>query len=387
MGRAADRPPRGVTARLGALVAVVLAGVVLATGCLRTEVGVVVDDDGSGRIDLDVWFDESALDDIGLTADGLLDLAEAATTGVDGAEVSGLAEDGARGIRMSLPFDDYRQLADSLTNADVQGQPLRIFQSFEIQEGDGGSWSLDAQVDPGGFASVLAEAGGLLGIIGPADGAISVDFSVTLPGEVTSSNADRSDGGTATWDLDGDGAPEQLTMENSPGSSSAVPWIAGAAVALLALVLLVVVVRRRGSARRSAPAVSDAWAPAATPSAGVSPGSGPSGWGSPPTAPAGWGPAAPPVPGATAPGSSGPGAAGPPELPTAPGSTAAPGLPPGPPLLPVAPPVVPAAPPPTPAVVPPPVLPAAPPLPPAAVPPPVPDETGASQDWTPPSDR
>ncbi len=372
MGRAASIVRSGVTPRRCFVVALVAAAAVLMTGCLRTEVAVVVEDDGSGRIDLDVWFEESALDGIGLTSDGLLDLAEAATTGVDGAEVSGLAEDGARGIRMSLPFDDHRQLADSLTNADVQGQQLRIFQSFEIEESDAGRWSLDAQVDRGGFASVLAEAGGLLGIIGPADSAISVTFSVTLPGEVTASNADRSDGGTATWDLDQDGGPRELTMETAPASSSMLLWIAGAAVALVVLLLLVVVVRRRGAARRSDRSDGTGWAPPDG-GPGAAPGAAPSGWGSPPTAPPGWEPASAPAfapPGPVGPGPAAP--AGPPQPPTAPfglpqgpSQTAGPALPPAPPLPPVAAP--PAAPPP-------------------AAPPPMRDGVETSQDWTPPSE-
>ena len=61
--------------------------VVTLSGCLRTELAVNVDGDGSGRVDLEVYFDELTLNESDLTTDDLAKLAETATQSIDGAEV------------------------------------------------------------------------------------------------------------------------------------------------------------------------------------------------------------------------------------------------------------------------------------------------------------
>ncbi|UDY37955.1 LppM family (lipo)protein [Dermatobacter hominis] len=276
--------------------------VLLATGCLRADVNVHVDDDRSGSVELDLYFSEESLRLAGLNPDDLKDLAETATASQEGIDISTIAADGERGIRMTIEFDDYRQLASALTEGDVQGRTLRLFQSFEISEGPEGKWSLQAEVDPGGFDAVLNEIPASFPTedLDPDD--VEVNFSVTLPGEVARTNATSSDGGTATWVLAGSDAATTLTLENEPSSVSPLQWamIGIAALIVIGLILLLVTAaggrrrRRRGAARHSLEtSAPQGWAPTAPPPIPV----GPDGWSSPPPYSShGWGDAAPSTP-------------------------------------------------------------------------------------------
>jgi hypothetical protein len=270
----------------------------LATGCLRTDVNVHVNDDRSGSIDLDLYFSEETLRLAGLNPDDLKDLAETATGGQDGVEISTIAADGERGIRVSVQFDDYRQLTSSLTNGEFEGRTLRVFQSFEITEGPDGKWSLQATVDPGGFDAVMNEipAGLPTGDVSPDD--VAINLAVTLPGEVARSNAASTDGGTATWELTGSNAATTMSMENEPSSVSPLQWVMIAVGALIVLGLVLILVtaaggrrRRRKAARHAVgPANQQGWAPVGPAPVAV----GPDGWSSPPPYSShGWGEAAP----------------------------------------------------------------------------------------------
>jgi len=224
--------------------------VVTLSGCLRTELAVNVDGDGSGRVDLEVYFDELTLNESDLTTDDLAKLAETATQSIDGAEVSGVEAAGAKGVRLSIPFDDYRQVTQSLTSGEVQGVSTRLFQTFDIAEGDEGHWTLNASLDPAGFRSILSQIpAGVAGSLTQIDPSTEFVFSATLPGSVLRSNADSVDGGTARWNLDADAGPQTFTMESEPSSLSTLQKILIGVGALLVVGFILVFMTAAGSKR------------------------------------------------------------------------------------------------------------------------------------------
>ena len=224
--------------------------VVMLSGCLRTELAVNVDGDGSGRVDLEVYFDELTLNESDLTTDDLAKLAETATQSIDGAEVSGVEAAGAKGVRLSIPFDDYRQVTQSLTSGEVQGVSTRLFQTFDIAEGDEGHWTLNASLDPAGFRSILSQIpAGVAGSLTQIDPSTEFVFSATLPGTVLRSNADLVDGGTARWNLDADAGPQTFTMESEPSSLSTLQKILIGVGALLVVGFILVFMTAAGSKR------------------------------------------------------------------------------------------------------------------------------------------
>ena len=293
------------------MAALVAACVLVLTGCLRTEMGVHIEGDGAGRIDLEVYFDEVSLQQAGLSGEDLVKLVETATTNIDGAEISAVNEVGAKGVRMSLPFDDYRQLTQSLTNGSYQGYSLRLFQTFDVTEGEDGKWSMTAAVDPVGFRAVLAQIpANLSGSASQVDADTEFVFAVTLPGKVLRSNATKVDGGTARWDLNGDAGAQTFTMENEPSGLSTIQMALIGVGALIVVGLLLMFLTAAGSKRRhrrKGKKISvdtnhpQSWAPVG-PSTDVQM---PNAWSSPPPYSShGWGeaaPTSPPVAGEPAP--------------------------------------------------------------------------------------
>lgn len=250
-------------------VLVVLAAMVafVATGCLRTDVTVHVNDDRTGSIDLDVYFSSAALDEAGISSDDLIQLVERSTTNIDGVEVSALATADAKGFRVRVPFDDVDQLASSLVNSDLQGRQVRAFSEFHIAEGSDGAWSLNATVDPVGLDAVMDQVPPSL-VAPDLDPAVSsIEFTVDLPGKVARSNAERTDGGTATWTLSASSGSERLFMENEPAGMSPLQMLLLGAGALMVVGFLLILFTAAGSRRRRRRRVDhgpggDGWKPA-----------------------------------------------------------------------------------------------------------------------------
>ena len=249
-----------------------LALAITATGCLRTDVGVYVNDDRSGAIDMELYFADRVSDDGGVSPDDLEQLVDLGTRNLDGAEVTPISADNASGFRIHVPFDDYQQLAQALTNPDLIGNSVRAFSTFQISEDADGKWSLSATIDTAGLAAGLA----VLPAAFPGqdlDPALAeLNFSVTLPGDVARSNADRTDGGTATWKLNTARTPPTLTMKNEPSglTMAQLVLIAGGAMLLIGFVLVVVTAagsrpgrRRRRRRRKGSAAPEASWQPPA----------------------------------------------------------------------------------------------------------------------------
>ena len=282
-------PRSSGTRRSVALALIVVIAAVLLSGCLRTEVGVHVEGDNSGRIDLEVYFDQLTLNQANISVNDMIKVVEAATKSIDGAEVSAVSAVGAKGFRVSLPFDDYRQLTQSLTTGEYGGMSTRLFSEFNIVEGDEGHWSMSATVDPVGIRNTLSQIpANLSGSASQIDASTEFVFATTLPGKVLRSNADIVDGGTARWNLKGDAGVTTFSMENEPSGLTPLQMILiGVGVLFLVGFLLIFLTaaggrrrRRRGGKKLKAKGPQDSgWG---APAAGGTEVLAPADWSSPP---------------------------------------------------------------------------------------------------------
>ena len=75
-GSSGTRHGRGL--RSAALALIVALATVLLSGCRRTEVGVHIDGDRSGRIDLEVYFDQLTLNEANVSVNDMIKIVEAA---------------------------------------------------------------------------------------------------------------------------------------------------------------------------------------------------------------------------------------------------------------------------------------------------------------------
>ena len=219
----------------------------LSTGCLSGEAELTVGDDGSGTITVEVFPPGRMTDEV--DADDLAELFESPGNDI---EVAAVDKDGVEGYRIVVPFDDYRDVGDALDAspgaAGVSAGLITSLSIVELPDGDGWEFSATLGSAPGSVtgwteldALIAGEAGS------------GFDFSVTLPGNVLNSNADSTDGGTATWRLDDAEAPATLRMRTEP-APLITPFrviVGGAAlVVLLGVVLFMVGASRPQRASR-----------------------------------------------------------------------------------------------------------------------------------------
>lgn len=265
--------------RRSGLAAVVLSCGLLATGCLRADLGVHVDDDGSGQVELVVYLPTQMLDRLGIDEATLGRVAEsmaqaaAASAGLDRSsiEVSTVNAPDERGVRAVIAFDDYRQVEPAMTGSGIGAPSPRPFKAFDIEQAPSGAWSFNGTVDPGGLDAMAAEIRAAIARTplqvpddGTAQGDVTVKMSVTLPGEVATSNSTDIDGGRARWVIVGDHAVTDLSMRTRAAPAGAVPagvvGSAAVAVVLLGGVVALTAVRRRRR-RRSSVVPAEAWGP------------------------------------------------------------------------------------------------------------------------------
>lgn len=299
-----------VMRRTSSIVVVALICAVLLTGCLRAEIGVEVGDDGSGRVRIEIYVPTVELRRQGIS-EAMLEqvtrgLGEAAGgTGAD-VDVSKVATADEQGISISFPFDDVSQVQAAMTGRDPSMPMVRMFETLDVHKGPDGGWVFRGTVAPQGVDDTFAQLGRMLAestgtahglAVDPTD--VSVAVSMTLPGEIATTNATDVDGGRARWVIKGDGAVVDLSMRNSPSPFDPVTLavVVGVGVVVIGLIvvviglLVVVLVRRRRRRRQITPTPVGDWGPPP----GV-PGAD-SRWQSPPGFTPGWGPPTGAVPG------------------------------------------------------------------------------------------
>lgn len=282
---AARRPGRP----LGSAIAL-LALLLISTGCLRGTVDVAVEDDGAGTVEVTVFPDSDVMGQV----EGL-DLASSvgAPPGAVDLQVDRVYVDDRPGYRIEFGFADPDALGAALqAGVTVAGRRITLFESFDLREVDYGIWRLDAAVSPPGevFAEPTGDGGAAAEVQALLDGVtagstqVAIELTISMPGGVSSSNADSSSGGSATWNLDRADGPRQLYMETRPVRfpTPAQAIIGGAALAVVLGIALTTFGgvrdrtgtrrRRRGRAKFVAPsAPQSSWAAPSDTSESVAP--------------------------------------------------------------------------------------------------------------------
>ena len=241
-----------------ALLVVVLAS----AGCqIRTEVGVDVEEDGSGIVSVSVGLDDDAMRRVpGLEQELRLDDLRAT-----GWEITGptLESDGFTWIRGTKPFDTPEEAGEVLAEVAGENGPFRDFAVTRERAFARTDFGFRGTVDfTGGLEAFGDEAlaaaldGEPLGEdvaaieerIGAAiDEAFTFRVAVRLPGDVTSSNAPTTADNGAVWEprLSEAGPIELVAASEVTRTTTIVLLVLAAVAAVAALAVLVGVPRRR----------------------------------------------------------------------------------------------------------------------------------------------
>jgi hypothetical protein len=224
--------------------------VVLSTACLRVDMAVLVNDDGSGTITLTEAIDATALkkfaDDFSSSLGGSSSSSQSTSSifnfnekDIDrsklppGTRVEAYKEGAFEGLRLSAPFqkpDEALIVLNKLTSSlSDQGSSLSSlggstgttrpgatptlarsgasssgppdsFERFTIVKQDGG-WKFEAVVKPSSPTGTGADDPMTQALLAAVLKDASVTFSVRLPGKVTQTNADDVKGSDLKWNL------------------------------------------------------------------------------------------------------------------------------------------------------------------------------------------
>lgn len=230
-------------------VALALLSIVLA-GCRGGEVNVTIHENGSGTVIIDVFPEpetNEALDAVNLQRVAT----EAERSGVE-VQLSHTIDGDRPGYRVELTFDDYRDLKPVLVDGvQVLDQQVRLFQSFELTE-DGGDWNLDAVLNPvdemidvssagngrspSGTATVTQDLDAILTTASEFAEGATLDLTLSLPGEIATTNADLQTPNSATWQFRGLDQPEVLALSTEPSGGMGLGALLVSGVAAILIV-------------------------------------------------------------------------------------------------------------------------------------------------------
>ena len=185
---------RTATRRVRALTLLLAVTAFSMVGCIRYELGFVVNADGSGAMNVLMALSDQVTAMTGMTTEDALGLGGQPPPG---ATVEEYSQDGFTGIQLALPFASLQQLALYLGAPQVDS----ITSDFEIRPDGQGGWS---------FATTLAPAAEAAGPQAAGADALPPELlqggwarvRVELPGVPAEHNADRIEGGAFIWDID-----------------------------------------------------------------------------------------------------------------------------------------------------------------------------------------
>lgn len=224
-----------------------LAALVL-TGCIRAEIAIRVNDDGSGTVSVLTAVDGSVLAAFaGEGGSGLGDLLgdgdiASAFTDVDdedlppGASVEAYEDGDFVGARITVPFAAGDDVASALEQLSEGGDETPFagaggaFESFVLErDGERDGWRFEARLSEDATDAGLGDGGGGDAFGDAITGALLGDASFTvrlaLPGEIVEHNADELTGGELVWHLDvldPSARPLMARSEASSGSGGGV---------------------------------------------------------------------------------------------------------------------------------------------------------------------
>ena len=216
-----------------------------ALGCIRFDLSIVVNDDGSGVLGYNIAVNDALLTFGGSEGFGLQE--ELPLEGEDlppGTEVSEYREDGYSGFSITVPFADYAEIRDALQpGLDDAG----VVEMPDISQDEDGTWHFSMRVPPLGEedAEDLQLAKALL-----IDGWFRV--RVTLPGEIEEHNADRLEDEELFWELDFFATEPRLLTASAIPSGGFPLAVIGVPAAVVAMIILVAVAALTLTKRRPA---------------------------------------------------------------------------------------------------------------------------------------
>ena len=164
------------------------------TGCIRYELAITLNDDGSGVLGTIVAISDAFTEAAGGSTDELASPDDLPPN----ASVSEYRQDGFTGIELAIPFANQDELAliagGMSTDADSGG-----LGDFTLERNESGGWT---------FSMLAAvETGEPTGNTGGPPAAELLDgaffrIRIALPGELVEHNADRVEDGALVWELD-----------------------------------------------------------------------------------------------------------------------------------------------------------------------------------------
>ncbi len=245
--------------RVPLLVLAVVAVFLLAACEFRVHADLVINEDESGAFSVELAVDEELAALAGGDFGGELGIDE--DMAPEGWTVEAFSEDGYEGVRATIGFGSLDQLVallDSLTveDSDVAGAiPGFLADILPTREGDDFSFRLRIPDEMGGFFGEELSEIPIPVDLDMLDSVFDVRFTLVLPGEILTSNADVVTGDTLIWNLslaDGGRILEAESRLEDPIRQMIIVW---GAVALGLIVVLTLVIRiSRG--RKSASSVS-----------------------------------------------------------------------------------------------------------------------------------
>lgn len=258
---------------LGALMLIAL----LATGCIKVEGEIVVEDDGSGNVTL-----LTAIDSEGALAAIAEEFGEAAAEGSPqdacdefteemmndtgdlppGATVEEYQEDGFCGAQVTYSLDASTDHSAQIATVFDGGSP-RLFKQDE-------NWIFETRLDT---SDITDETDGAPdAFVEELFGDASVRFIVDLPGTAIDgqNNATSVDGGRFTWDIDLNNPETRLFAQTAPGSGG------GGGLGMILIIVAVLALLAAAAwwfltQRKSGGADAGAAAPLAAPGAAAPP--------------------------------------------------------------------------------------------------------------------
>ena len=241
-----------------ALVVVVLT---TATGCLRMDVAIRVEPDGTGTVEIEMLLSETLTElaeafsdeDAGDLCAEMLD--ESAMSDMPaGAEARELSKDGWCGAEISFPFTDF----DLTEFSTADGMPIRLWVENQTVFFDLDVSDLTADADEDEDMS-FQQMAALAKVFGMELDEPKMLFEVTLPGTSVDHNADSAQGSTFNWELDlfGDEsrtsfyASADMSRSDSSDNASSNGLLVPVLAAGLGLAACLVIAMRLRSSRQS----------------------------------------------------------------------------------------------------------------------------------------
>ena len=185
------------------------------TGCLRYELSISLNDDGSGVMGTVIAISDAFTELTGASSEELVPTADLPPT----VDVQEYRQDGFTGIQLGIPFANEAQL-DLITAGMSAGAGAGESGDLTLERNDAGGWtfSMVAAVEAGDGSAAPADP--------PPPELLEGSFfriRIALPGALAEHNADRIEDGALVWELDlTDTEPRQL-MARTTAAAPAPP--------------------------------------------------------------------------------------------------------------------------------------------------------------------